>query len=114
MCLVLSEFVRLLTFLQRDILQQRVASGAQVKDTVTSFGDRPNTVEEITNCEETPSAKLNHIFNLSYLDFRERFKHYHVCLFRFLSHPPWLTGIQKKLSPKRRSFMFYESSAIVG
>ena len=58
--------------LQRDILEQTLKSGVQVKDWVPSYGDAPNEVDHVTTCK-TSFHMVDSVLT-AYSDFRERFK----------------------------------------
>ncbi|KAJ7289698.1 G-protein alpha subunit-domain-containing protein [Mycena rebaudengoi] len=89
---LLANTALILLFSKKDILQAQIAAGVLVKNYISSFRDRPNDVDTVTE----------------YL--RDKFSAYHAslsCRVRIA-----LMHTQRKFSPLPRPFIFFQAEAI--
>lgn len=125
-----------------DILRRILESGVEVRKFVPSYGNAPNEVESVTKCELISRLLLSYLrYSLLSLKISSSIDHDLWCyllilppgrfqrpvqdipcllsLPRFPDSPvasvfgTLIPHIQKKLSPKPRSFISHETSAIV-
>jgi hypothetical protein len=62
-----------------DVLKATLAAGVLVRKYVPSYGDLPNDAPTVTKCKSCNLISVTlHIHDLSFSDFRERFKIIHV------------------------------------
>jgi hypothetical protein len=96
-----------------DILKAKLRAGLIVKEYVPSFGDRPNTYAGTTTCASIPLYRDAYC-SYAAIDFKEKFKAYHVFILFFTRSPSVnFYAMQKRGSPKPRSFFYYETTAVV-
>lgn len=96
-----------------DILESTLKAGVRVQTYVPTYGSPSNELEHVIKCTPMPCVRCV-CSSRPVVDFRDKFRAYHVCFHAMPLVPVLIAYRQRRLSPKQRTFFCHETSAIVG